>query len=133
MIRLARSSMWISNVNYNIKCHQGEILICGGCPDNGYAIAKAGNFMAALCNCRRMVIMDANPSWSMEDMPRPRTMSNILILPNEKILIINRAAKGVVGWDMANMSVFMPYLYKHSLPIGKQCFYVLMTTDIGRM
>ncbi|GLJ10638.1 hypothetical protein SUGI_0132230 [Cryptomeria japonica] len=119
MIRLARSSIWISDVNYNIECHQGEILICSGCPDNGYTAAKASNFTVAPCSCERMVIMDANPSWSMEDMPRPRTMSNMLILPNDKILIINEATKGVAGWDMANMSVFTPYLYRHSLPIGQ--------------
>ncbi|GLJ35553.1 hypothetical protein SUGI_0714890 [Cryptomeria japonica] len=110
-----------------------EILICGGCPDNGYAAAKAGNFTAALRSCGRMVITDANPSWSMEDMPGPRTMSDMLILPNGEILIINGAAKGVAGWDMANTPVFTPYLYRHSLPVGQQRFYVLAATGIARM
>ncbi|GLJ35572.1 hypothetical protein SUGI_0715080 [Cryptomeria japonica] len=88
-----------------------EIVICGG-----YAAAKAGNFIAALCSCGRMVITDANPSWKMEDMQGPRTMSDMLILPNGEILIINRAAKGVAGLDMANARVFTPYLYRHNLP-----------------
>ncbi|XP_057867426.2 aldehyde oxidase GLOX-like [Cryptomeria japonica] len=110
-----------------------EILICGGCPDNGYAAAKAGNFTAALSSCGRMIITDANPSWSMEDMPGPRTMSDMLILPNGEILIINGAAKGVAGWDMANTPVFTPYLYRHSLPVGQQRFYVLAATGIARM
>ncbi|GLJ10895.1 hypothetical protein SUGI_0137480 [Cryptomeria japonica] len=133
MIRLARSSMWILDANYNTECHQGEILICGGCPDNGYATTKASNFTAALRSCGRMVITDANPSWRMEDMLEPRTMSDMLILPNDEILIINGAAKGVAGWDMANTPVFTPNLYRHSLPIGQQRFYVLAATGISRM
>ena len=42
-------------------------------------------------SCGRMVIKDPNPAWRMEDIPGPRTMSNMFILPNEKILIINGA------------------------------------------
>ncbi|GLJ35568.1 hypothetical protein SUGI_0715040 [Cryptomeria japonica] len=92
-----------------------EILICGGFPNDGYAAAKADNFMVALCSYGRMVITDTNPSRSMEDKPGPRTMSDMLILPNDEFLIINRVAKGVARWDMANTPFFTPYLYIHSL------------------
>ena len=44
-----------------------------------------------------MVITDPNPAWRMEDMPGLRTMSDMLILPNEEIHIINGAQKGVAG------------------------------------
>ncbi|GLJ55165.1 hypothetical protein SUGI_1184010 [Cryptomeria japonica] len=64
-------------------------------------MASAGNFMDALRSCGRMVITDPNPSWSMEDMPEPRTMTDMLILPNDEIIIINRARKGIAGWSMA--------------------------------
>lgn len=110
-----------------------EILICGGCPDGAYAAAQAGNFTAAQSSCGRMVITDANPSWTMEDMPGPRTMSDMLILPNGEILIINGAAKGVAGWDMANTPVFTPYLYRQSLPATQKRWYVLAASAIARM
>ncbi|XP_057836457.1 aldehyde oxidase GLOX-like [Cryptomeria japonica] len=109
-----------------------EVLICGGCPDNVFALASAGNFTDALRSCGRMVITDPNPSWSMEDMPERRTMSDILILPNGEIIIINGAAKGVAGWDMATAPVLTPHLYRPSAPTGQR-FFTLAATGIPRM
>ncbi|XP_057821286.2 aldehyde oxidase GLOX-like [Cryptomeria japonica] len=109
-----------------------EVFICGGCLDNGFGQASAGNFTAALRSCGQMVITDPNPSWSMEDMPGPRTMSDMLILPNGEIIIINGAAKGVAGWDMATDPVLTPYLYRPSAPVGQR-FFTLAATSIPRM
>lgn len=109
-----------------------EVLVCGGCPDNGFALAQAGNFTDALQSCGRMVITDANPVWSMENMTGPRTMGDMLLLPNGEVLIINGAQKGVAGWDMATTPVFSPLLYRPDAPLGAR-FFDLATTDIARM
>lgn len=109
-----------------------EVLICGGCPDNGFASAQAGNFTDALNTCGRMVITDLNPVWVMENMTGPRTMGDMLLLPNGEVLIINGAQKGVAGWDMANTPVFFPLLYRPNAALGAR-FFKLASTTIPRM
>ena len=109
-----------------------EILICGGAPDSGYTSANAGNFVNALQSCGRIVITDPNPVWAMENMPTPRVMGDMLILPNGEILIINGAEKGTAGWELATNPALAPYLYKPNALAGHQ-FTVLAATTIPRM
>ena len=80
-----------------------EILICGGAPANAYTSAAAGNFLDALQSCGRIVITDPNPGWTMENMPAPRVMGDMLVLPNGEILIINGAQKGSSGWEFGRV------------------------------
>ncbi|GLJ35591.1 hypothetical protein SUGI_0715490 [Cryptomeria japonica] len=68
----------------------------------------------------------------MEDMPGPRTMSDMLILPNGEIIIINGARQGVAGWSMATDPVLTRYLYRPAAPVGKR-FFILAATGIPRM
>ena len=79
-----------------------------------------------------MVITDPNPVWRMEDMPGLRTMSDMLILPNKEILIINGAQKGVAGWDRATTPSFSPLLYRPKAPLRAH-FFVLVPSSISRM
>ena len=65
-------------------------------------------------------------------MPGPRTMSDMLILPNGEIIIINGAAKGVAGWDMAIEPVLTPFLYRPAAPVAQR-FFILAATAIPRM
>eukprot|EP00253_Pinus_taeda_P001918 PITA_01918 len=109
-----------------------EVLICGGCPNSGYASAQAGNFTDALNDCGRMVITDPTPVWTMETMPSPRTMGDMLLLPNGEVIIINGAQKGVAGWDMATTPVFTPLLYRPNAVLGTR-FFKLANTTIPRM
>lgn len=109
-----------------------EVLVCGGCPDNGYASAQAGNFIDAQNDCGRMVITDPNPVWTMETMPSPRTMGDMLLLPTGEVIIINGAQKGVAGWDMATAPVFSPALYRPTAALGSR-FFSLASTTIARM
>ena len=83
-------------------------------------------------SCGRMVITDPNPAWRMEDMPGPRTMSDMLILPNEEILIIKGAQKGIAGWDRATTPSFSPLLYRPKAPLCAR-FFVLAPSSIARM
>jgi hypothetical protein len=109
-----------------------EILICGGAPENGYTSANAGNFLKALQSCGRIVITDPNPVWAMEDMPAPRVMGDMLILPNGEMLIINGAEKGTAGWELARNPALAPYLYRPNALAGKR-FTVLVASTIPRM
>lgn len=109
-----------------------EVLVCGGCPDNGFASAQAGNFIDALNDCGRMVVTDPNPVWTMETMPGPRTMGDMLLLPNGEVIIINGAQKGVAGWDMATTPVFTPLLYQPNAALGSR-FINLAPSNIARM
>lgn len=109
-----------------------EVLICGGSPDGGYQQAANGVQVAALQTCGRMVITDANPSWAMENMPSPRVMGDMLILPNGEVLIINGARTGAAGWGNAANPNFAPLLYRPSNAAGSR-FYVLAATTIPRL
>ena len=109
-----------------------EILICGGAPDSGYTSANARNFVNALQSCGRIVITDPNPVWAMENMPAPRVMGDMLILPNGEILIINGAEKGTACWELATNPALAPYLYRPNALAGQR-FTVLAATTIPRM
>jgi len=109
-----------------------EILICGGAPANGYTSANAGNFLDALQSCGRIVITDPNPSWTMENMPAPRVMGDMLILPNGEILIINGAQKGTSGWEIGRSPALAPYLYRPDALAGQR-FTELAASTIPRM
>jgi hypothetical protein len=109
-----------------------EILICGGAPDNGYASANAKKFVHALQSCGRIVITDSKPGWAMENMPAPRVMGDMLILPNGEILIINGAQRGTAGWKLGKSPALAPYLYRPNALSGKR-FTVLAASSIPRM
>lgn len=110
-----------------------EILICGGAPANGYYSATISkNYLNALQSCGRIVITDPNPVWAIENMPEPRVMGDMLILPNGEILIINGAQNGVAGWLNARNPALAPYLYRPSARAGKR-FTVLAASTIPRL
>ena len=64
-----------------------EILICGGEPENAYNKLKSSNFKDTVNNYDIIVITYRNPRWSMEKMPRPMAMPDMLILPNKEMNI----------------------------------------------
>ncbi|XP_057821508.2 LOW QUALITY PROTEIN: aldehyde oxidase GLOX [Cryptomeria japonica] len=109
-----------------------EILICGGAPDNSFTSANQGNFLPALQSCGRIVITDANPGWAMENMPSPRVLSDMLILPNGEILIINGAKQGTAGWELGRDPALAPFLYKPNSVPGYR-FSTLAPSTIPRM
>ncbi|KAL0298122.1 UNVERIFIED_CONTAM: Aldehyde oxidase GLOX1 [Sesamum calycinum] len=52
----------------------------------------------------------------MENMPMPRVMSDMLILPDGDVIIINGARSGTAGWESAINPVTRPLIYN---PNGK--------------
>lgn len=110
-----------------------EILICGGAPDGAFKKATINQtFVEALRSCGRMEITSQNPQWEMEDMPGPRVMGDMLILPTSQILVINGAKNGTAGWQSAREPALSPFLYTPTEALGNR-FRVLAPTKIPRM
>ncbi|XP_057722045.1 aldehyde oxidase GLOX1-like [Arachis stenosperma] len=111
---------------------EAEVLVCGGAPENSFKYARAGRFFGALNTCGRIKITDPNPKWVMETMPKGRVMSDMIMLPNGNVLIINGAGSGTAGWGYARDPILNPFLYKTDNPIGSR-FEVQNPTTIPRM
>lgn len=109
-----------------------EILICRGAPENAYNKLKSGNFRDDLSNRDRVVITDRNPRWSMEKIPRPMAMQDMVILPKGETLIINGAQKGSVGWELATDPSYSPFLYRSNETLAER-IYVLAPSSIVRL
>ncbi|KAH0450401.1 hypothetical protein IEQ34_021093 [Dendrobium chrysotoxum] len=109
-----------------------EVMICGGAAVGAYHAALRGRYYQALSSCGRMVITDEKPEWIMEEMPGPRLMSDMLVLPTGNVLIINGATHGCAGWQKAINPVLTPYLYHPNGKPGER-FSVLRASIIPRM
>lgn len=109
-----------------------EVLICGGAAFGNFQAAADGSFLPAARTCGRIVVTDPNPAWAMEDMPMPRVMGDMVILPTGAVLIINGAGSGTAGWELGADPVTYPLLYRPSSPAGQR-FAVLNNSLIPRM
>ncbi|XVF11650.1 hypothetical protein REPUB_Repub08aG0045400 [Reevesia pubescens] len=109
-----------------------EVMVCGGAASGAYEAAARGTFLMALNSCGRMVITGNTHKWKMENMPGPRTMHDMLVLPTGHILIINGAKRGCAGWNNAATPSLQPYLYNPKKTLGSR-FSVLKPTKIARM
>ncbi|PAN38908.1 hypothetical protein PAHAL_7G206500 [Panicum hallii] len=100
---------------------EAEVLICGGAPASSIsAVNDNGQFPPALRTCGRIKITDPEPAaaWVLEDMPSPRVMGDMILLPNGEVLIINGATDGIAGWDSANTFNPTPVVYRPDRPLG---------------
>jgi len=111
---------------------EAEVLVCGGAPKGAFGDTRSGRFREALNTCARIKITDPKPSWVMETMPGARLMSDMVLLPNGDVLIINGASKGAAGWDLGRDPVLNPFLYKPSYQIGRR-FELQNPSSIPRM
>ncbi|XP_020235802.1 aldehyde oxidase GLOX [Cajanus cajan] len=109
-----------------------QVLVCGGAPRGAYNNAKTGKFLGALNTCGRIKITDPNPNWIVETMPRGRLMSDMVILPNGNVLIVNGAGSGSAGWEFGRDPVLTPFLYYPNKPTGSR-FETLNGSNTPRM
>ncbi|XP_078431777.1 aldehyde oxidase GLOX1-like [Wolffia australiana] len=109
-----------------------EVIVCGGTPQLSAKSAGAGTFLSALATCARIVITSPTPAWKFELMPTGRVISDMLILPNADLLIINGASKGSAGWGFAREPALRPVLYSPRKP-RSQRFRSLAAASIPRM
>uniref|UniRef100_A0A0D6R2K5 Galactose oxidase-like Early set domain-containing protein n=1 Tax=Araucaria cunninghamii TaxID=56994 RepID=A0A0D6R2K5_ARACU len=122
-------------LDYDDNFQRVEVMICGGAPAGAYGSAEnqsGPSFVPALRDCGRMEITSANPQWVMEDIPGPRLMGDMLILPTAEILIINGGRAGSAGYQDAREPVLNPWLYRAQEPLGNR-FSVLGATTIPRL
>ncbi|CAJ1973238.1 unnamed protein product [Sphenostylis stenocarpa] len=111
---------------------EAEVLICGGAPRGAFLDSLSGRFTGALKTCARMKITDPSPRWVMETMPGARVMSDMILLPNGDILIINGASVGTAGWELGRDPVLNPFLYKPNNRVGSR-FELQNPSNIPRM
>ncbi|KAF9605589.1 hypothetical protein IFM89_017932 [Coptis chinensis] len=111
---------------------EAEVLICGGAPPGSFSNAEHGNFVRASSSCGRLRVTDLNPNWEMEEMPMPRVMGDMVILPTGDVLIINGATSGTSGWELARDPITTPLAYRPWAPINQR-FLVMYATSIPRM
>lgn len=111
---------------------QAEIMICGGAQNASFALATQGVFIRAISTCGRLVVSHANPSWVMEEMPLPRVMGDMILLPNGDVIIINGAQLGTAGWELARGPMTRPIIYRPSEQTSRR-FSVLEPSTRPRM
>ncbi|CAM8916027.1 unnamed protein product [Rhodiola kirilowii] len=111
---------------------KNEVMVCGGGATGAERAARQGRYLTGLRTCGTMEISGEDPTWHMENMPGPRLMSDMLILPTGDILIINGARSGCAGFNNARNASLRPYLYEPKKKSGTR-FSSLKSTTITRM
>lgn len=107
-----------------------EVLVCGGAQYGAYL--NSISQMPCSSTCGRIVVSDPNPTWVMDNMPFPRCMGDMILLPTRDVLIINGAQQGSQGWTNAVNPTFSPVLYYTYASLGYR-MVALAPTTIARM
>lgn len=109
-----------------------EVLVCGGTNlDDKLPESSLSVSYPATSQCSRMVLTEAGiaKGWQVEQMPSPRIMPDLIMMPEGKILIVNGAKTGVAGYgnlrdkvgnSNANNPNFTPILYDPGAPQGQR-------------
>ncbi|XP_044466388.1 aldehyde oxidase GLOX [Mangifera indica] len=101
--------------NHNGSNVEAEIMVCGGASKDSYRRAIRHDFVPAVSTCGRLKVSHESPTWEMEEMPTPRVMSDMLILPTGDVIIINGAERGTAGWNNARDPATRPIIYRPSV------------------
>ncbi|KAF5360734.1 hypothetical protein D9756_005107 [Leucocoprinus leucothites] len=124
-----------------------EILICGGSnSSDAIPSEQLSSQDPASDQCSRMTLTPEGieKGWEIERMLEPRTMPEMILMPNGKVIIINGAqtgyaALGSVKDPIGNLSnadhpAFTPSVYTPDAPLGQRITNKGMpTTDIARV
>lgn len=80
--------------------YQPEVLFCGGTTANlDISPSQLSATFPASMQCSRMILNAAGirKGWQTEDMPMGRVMSDALLTPDGKVIIVNGAGQGIAG------------------------------------
>ncbi|KAJ7953749.1 glyoxal oxidase-related protein [Quillaja saponaria] len=123
----------LTGLGNGTRLPDAEVMICGGSPPGAFTMSDRRRvFLQASKTCGRLKVTDPAPKWVMEEMPMPRVMSDMLILPTGDIIIVNGATNGTAGWEDAANPALNPILYRPNEHPGRR-FQVLNPTTIPRM
>jgi len=108
-----------------------EVLICGGSTINDKADPSTLSSQDAASNqCVRMVLNKAGiaAGWKVETMPQDRVMTDLVLLPDGRVVIVNGAQTGLAAYanvpdalgpvSNADHPAFTPVVYDPSGPAG---------------
>ncbi|OWM75984.1 hypothetical protein CDL15_Pgr009629 [Punica granatum] len=111
-----------------------EVMICGGSPPGAFNASNRHRvFFGASTTCGRLRVTDPKPRWLMEQMPAPRVMGDMILLPTGDVLIVNGATNGTAGWEDATNAIKNPILYQPNEANPAERFIVLNPSDVPRM
>lgn len=123
-----------SDGNGTAALPDAEVMVCGGAPAGAFIKSdKESVYVEASRTCGRLKVTDKYPVWSMEFMPMPRVMSDMLLLPSGDVIIINGASNGTAGWEDAVGPNLNPVLYSPDEEEPDRRFVVLNPSKIPRM
>lgn len=113
-----------------------EVLVCGGNTREAYTFSDLQQpkrtFLDASRSCGRLRVNVEGAEWETEEMPSPRVMGDMLLLPNGDVLMLNGAKAGTSAWDAADIPNLTPVLYSPYKKTGDR-FRELAPTGIPRM
>ncbi|THU91870.1 hypothetical protein K435DRAFT_673233 [Dendrothele bispora CBS 962.96] len=78
-----------------------EVMICGGSNvSDAIDPSQISSQTPASAQCARMVLTPQGiaANWTVENMPQPRVMPELILLPDGRVLIVNGAQTGVAGF-----------------------------------
>ncbi|POW10014.1 hypothetical protein PSTT_06421, partial [Puccinia striiformis] len=103
-----------------------EVLVCGGTDlDDRLPATSLRVSDPASSQCARMIRV--KDGWKIEQMPSPRIMPDLIMMPDGRVLIVNGAKTGVAGYgnlvdrvggSNADNPNFTPVLYDPDAPAG---------------
>ncbi|CAH7687941.1 glyoxal oxidase N-terminus-domain-containing protein [Phakopsora pachyrhizi] len=112
--------------------YRPEVLICGGSdlPDNVPATKLKASDPAS-AQCVRMVLdkQEIKKGWIVEQMPSPRIMPDMVMMPDGRVLILNGGKTGTAGYgnipgkvgqSNSDTPSFTPVLYDPKAPLGQR-------------
>ncbi|CAL9770429.1 unnamed protein product [Musa acuminata subsp. burmannicoides] len=109
---------------------RAEVVVCGGAQYGVFLHRQTD--MPAATTCGRISATDPDGAWAVEEMPFPRVMGDMVMLPTGEVLIINGAQAGSQGYEMGSNPCLNPVLYRPDQPAGLR-FMTLTPTTIPRM
>ncbi|KAM7256794.1 hypothetical protein ACFE04_012535 [Oxalis oulophora] len=110
-----------------------DVLVCGGSTPDAFFMAETKKiYVQALTDCNRIRITDDDPKWRTEQMPSPRMMGDMVILPNGQVIILNGCKNGTAGWGDGKVPNYTPVLYTPEALMNNR-FQELNSSTIPRM
>ncbi|KAJ3101908.1 hypothetical protein HDU97_000949 [Phlyctochytrium planicorne] len=108
------------------------VMVCGGSVHPEGLQGVESNASIALSTCGLIFPERPDANWTMETMPTPRVLGDLLHLPDGTLLLLNGAMRGMAGWDLGRDPNLRAHLYDTNKPVGSR-WSILGTSTIPRM